>query len=271
MKRGILNIVTLMALVLAQVTVGAAQAGGKYKRHGPGYSTGYYKGYGNYYSGHRGGGKKGKGGGYGYGQRYDDDDKYAYLLGGMLIGGAATYLLTQPRYVERQPVVYGPAPAVASGYSADYRDYPQHSGRYRCCDYESVRSYAIDPINGQYLANCITNVRAGPGTRYHVIDQVRTRELVTVIGKVQGRDWYQVRVGARIGYVYAPLLEPAYYVENPYGEAGASPGSIYGSREGAPCREYTTTVIVGGQEQSAYGTACRQPDGSWKISSSEPL
>jgi len=32
-----------------------------------------------------------------------------------------------------------------------------------------------------------------------------------------------------------------------------------------PCREFTTTVLVGGEEQQAYGTACRQNDGSWKI------
>jgi surface antigen len=31
------------------------------------------------------------------------------------------------------------------------------------------------------------------------------------------------------------------------------------------CREYQQTVTVGGQRQTAYGTACRQPDGSWKI------
>jgi len=31
------------------------------------------------------------------------------------------------------------------------------------------------------------------------------------------------------------------------------------------CREFQQTVTVGGQQQSAYGTACRQPDGSWKI------
>lgn len=31
------------------------------------------------------------------------------------------------------------------------------------------------------------------------------------------------------------------------------------------CREYTTGVTVGGENQKAYGTACRQPDGSWKI------
>ena len=31
------------------------------------------------------------------------------------------------------------------------------------------------------------------------------------------------------------------------------------------CREYQQTVIVGGREQKAFGTACQQPDGSWKI------
>lgn len=34
---------------------------------------------------------------------------------------------------------------------------------------------------------------------------------------------------------------------------------------GSYCREYQQTVYVGGQQESAYGTACRQPDGSWKI------
>ncbi|MBI5016186.1 MAG: glycine zipper 2TM domain-containing protein [Deltaproteobacteria bacterium] len=31
------------------------------------------------------------------------------------------------------------------------------------------------------------------------------------------------------------------------------------------CREYTAEVRVGGEAQEAYGTACRQPDGSWQI------
>ena len=29
-------------------------------------------------------------------------------------------------------------------------------------------------------------------------------------------------------------------------------------------REYQTTVVVGGKNVPAYGTACLQPDGSWK-------
>ena len=31
------------------------------------------------------------------------------------------------------------------------------------------------------------------------------------------------------------------------------------------CREYTQTVSIGGKTERAYGTACRQPDGSWQI------
>lgn len=34
---------------------------------------------------------------------------------------------------------------------------------------------------------------------------------------------------------------------------------------GTPCREFTSTITIGGQEQQGYGTACRQADGSWKI------
>jgi surface antigen len=31
-----------------------------------------------------------------------------------------------------------------------------------------------------------------------------------------------------------------------------------------PCREYTIDAMIGGKPQQVYGTACRQPDGSWK-------
>jgi surface antigen len=34
---------------------------------------------------------------------------------------------------------------------------------------------------------------------------------------------------------------------------------------GAYCREYQQTVTIDGKQEKAYGTACRQPDGSWKV------
>lgn len=36
---------------------------------------------------------------------------------------------------------------------------------------------------------------------------------------------------------------------------------------GQYCREYKQTITVGGQQENAYGTACRQADGTWKIQS----
>ena len=47
-------------------------------------------------------------------------------------------------------------------------------------------------------------------------------------------------------------------------------GTITPTREGRDasgsyCREFQQTINVGGQPQQGYGTACRQPDGTWKI------
>lgn len=44
-----------------------------------------------------------------------------------------------------------------------------------------------------------------------------------------------------------------------------TPTRTYQEPSGAYCREYQQTVKIGGEVQRAYGTACRQPDGSWKI------
>ena len=47
-------------------------------------------------------------------------------------------------------------------------------------------------------------------------------------------------------------------------------GTVTPTRDGTAangqyCREYQQTVVIDGKSQSAYGTSCRQPDGSWKI------
>ncbi len=44
-----------------------------------------------------------------------------------------------------------------------------------------------------------------------------------------------------------------------------TPTSTYRQNDGSYCREYQQTVTVGGRTETAYGTACRQPDGSWRI------
>ena len=50
------------------------------------------------------------------------------------------------------------------------------------------------------------------------------------------------------------------------GNYGATtPVETYQTGDGTYCREYIQDVIVAGERQQAYGTACRQPDGTWKI------
>jgi surface antigen len=44
-----------------------------------------------------------------------------------------------------------------------------------------------------------------------------------------------------------------------------TPTKTYQTYSGRYCREYQSTVIVGGEEQQSYGSACRQPDGDWEI------
>jgi len=44
-----------------------------------------------------------------------------------------------------------------------------------------------------------------------------------------------------------------------------TPQAPYQTADGTYCREFQQTIVVGGKSQNAYGKACRQEDGSWKI------
>ena len=64
----------------------------------------------------------------------------------------------------------------------------------------------------------------------------------------------------------APTGTTASWVNPDSGNSGSiTPTATYQSTGGEYCREYQQTVTVGGELQEAYGTACRQPDGSWKL------
>ena len=46
-----------------------------------------------------------------------------------------------------------------------------------------------------------------------------------------------------------------------------TPTRTFQAADGTFCREYQQTVTVGGEQESAFGTACRTPDGSWQLQS----
>jgi surface antigen len=62
--------------------------------------------------------------------------------------------------------------------------------------------------------------------------------------------------------------QPAAWKNPDSGNSGSiTPTKTYQSAGGQYCREYRQDVVIGGEKQQAYGTACRQPDGSWQIKS----
>lgn len=97
-----------------------------------------------------------------------------------------------------------------------------------------------------------------------------------------------VLIGALIGSEVGKSLDKADrdYAARAQNQAAAAPigqtivwsnpetghsGHVTPTREGrdtstgAYCREFQQTITVGGQSRQGYGTACRQPDGSWKV------
>jgi surface antigen len=63
-----------------------------------------------------------------------------------------------------------------------------------------------------------------------------------------------------------PTDQASDWVNPDSGRGGAvTPVRTCSDAQGRPCREFISTIIIGGREEQGYGTACRQPDGSWQI------
>ena len=55
--------------------------------------------------------------------------------------------------------------------------------------------------------------------------------------------------------------------QNPDTGNGGSfqPQNVYQTADGTYCRQYANTIVVDGRTETVNGTACRNPDGSWRI------
>ena len=62
--------------------------------------------------------------------------------------------------------------------------------------------------------------------------------------------------------IYAP--PPAYYMPPPP-PAYYAPQASTPMASGQQCREYQSTAMINGQPQQTVGTACLEPDGTWRI------
>lgn len=70
---------------------------------------------------------------------------------------------------------------------------------------------------------------------------------------------------------YNPTNQSSTWVNPDTGGSGTvTPVRTYANGQGQPCREFQQTIIIDGREEQGYGTACRQPDGSWQVVSGQP-
>ena len=65
-----------------------------------------------------------------------------------------------------------------------------------------------DLAPSDYTVTTVSHVRAGPDTTYPVLTTLSEGATVPVTGKVQGHDWYRIRTGDSVGYIWAKLLAP---------------------------------------------------------------
>lgn len=86
--------------------------------------------------------------------------------------------------------------------------------------------------------------------------------------RLDNRDKQMAAEAAARAFENNPAGRAAAWKNPDSGNSGSiTPTKTYQASSGQYCREYRQEVVIGGEKQQAYGTACRQPDGSWKIQS----
>ena len=63
----------------------------------------------------------------------------------------------------------------------------------------------------------------------------------------------------------APTGQPVAWNNPDSGHSGSVTTTRTYQSGNSYCREFQNDVVIGGKSEKAYGTACRQPDGSWKV------
>ena len=128
---------------------------------------------------------------------------------------------------------------------------------------------SVGALSGMVIGGALANDIAGDS---------KNKSLATVLGAFVGGVIGQ-NIGAQLderdrllaGEAYSTALEynptdKAAEWRNPdsgnYGRV--IPVATY-RQNGRYCREFTQEIFIGGEKQTGYGRACRQPDGSWEI------
>lgn len=86
--------------------------------------------------------------------------------------------------------------------------------------------------------------------------------------RLDARDKQMASQAAQQAFDKSQTGQPTVWNNPDSGNSGSiTPTRTYQLANGQYCRQYEQTITIGGEPQQSYGTACRQPDGTWKIQS----
>lgn len=184
------------------------------------------------------------------------------FLGLCAAGLAAFTLVAEPAWADPPPW------APAHGYRAKHK---QKKGHYHYSGYRVPFDIDLGRCNRETLGALLggaagaaagTQIGSGSGKTAAIIGGTVIGFLV---GGSIGRAMDQVDqycVGQALEY--APDGSDITWVGADSGHYRVAPQRTFQQGE-AYCREYTATATIGGRREQTYGTACRQPDGAWKL------
>lgn len=120
---------------------------------------------------------------------------------------------------------------------------------------------------GGAAAGGLIAAAAGGGTKYIVLGALAGGLIGGVVGKkLDDRDKRMATEAAQQAFESNRTGQSSAWQNPDSGNSGTvTPTRTYQIANGQYCREYTQEIYVGGEKHQSYGTACRQPDGSWQV------
>jgi surface antigen len=116
-------------------------------------------------------------------------------------------------------------------------------------------------------AGALLGREVGGGSIGMVIGAVAGAYLGGELGKqLDSRDRAAMQQTTQSALATSPAGSTSRWTNPDSGNSGTvTPQEEFTNTQGETCREFQQTVTVDQDTQTAYGTACRQPDGTWRV------